>query len=492
MTYRTETAIPEAPVASRSGPPGGNGRSLTSELARVVVAIVVGVGGLVLASAIYGTGPWSWVLWFVVGVLVGGIARRAGFIWVIAASLAGFYVVASGLSIVKGLGGFWVIGAATAVAVMSVGYAIGTLLGWRLDPVQAVRSRWSDRSRAARRLMAGSLIVALVAFAGYTGYLGAIGSEAFVHPSDGWKGCDTPRIRFGWDYEAINYQLADDTALAAAREAAGDPLMTNCGTTNQGAPAGSDVVSSDGARLDGWYIPAASGAGPTGPTLIVIPGWKSNKSEILLYAPPVHQDYNLVLMDLRSQGRSSRADVTLGLNEQRDVAAMLDWLERSKHPDWIGAVGNSMGAATLLAEAGGDPRIQAFVLDSMHAHLDSSVGNVLETEKGHPAAPGGWAIMTGVSIRIGADVATIDPVRTITRIGDRPVLLLHSTTDKIDPPAQSAELNFQAAVDAGVPVELHLCKGETTGNGSHGRVVEVCKADWTRWANQFLAAARGA
>jgi hypothetical protein len=125
----------------------------------------------------------------------------------------------------------------------------------------------------------------------------------------------------------------------------------------------------------------------------------------------------------------------------------------------------------------------------MHAHLDVSVGNVMETEHGYPSVPGAMAILTGVRIRTGQDVLTIDPIRTIVQLGDRPVLLLHSTTDKIDPPAQAAELNFHAALDAGVPIELHYCEGLTTGNGSHGRVIDRCPGEWSRWANQFLEAA---
>jgi hypothetical protein len=89
-------------------------------------------------------------------------------------------------------------------------------------------------------------------------------------------------------------------------------------------------------------------------------------------------------------------------------------------------------------------------------------------------------------------VAAVDPVATITKVGKRPVLLLHSTTDKIDPPVQAAEVNFHAALDAGVPVELHYCEGNSASpNGWHGRVIELCPVEWTRWANQFLAAARG-
>jgi hypothetical protein len=449
---------------------------------RVAFSFLIGLAALIVVAAVFGASPWSWLLWIVAGLVAGAVAQRFTFVWVAALIVAAFYPVTGALGLTENLGPFWMIGAFVGVLLVGGGFAVGTLIGWRLDPRVAIRTAWQALSRIWRVLLVGVVAVALVGLTGFTGYLGAIGSQEFVHPAAGWPGCDTPGSRFGWDYEAINYDKADDANLAAA-----NADMANC--ASQGAQAGNTVVTSDGVQLAGWYVPAASGIGPTGPTVLVVPGWKSNKSEILLYAPAFHGRYNLVLMDLRNQGRSSAADVTLGLNEQRDVSAMLDWLVKTKQPTFIAAMGNSMGAATLLAEAVTDSRIQAFVLDSMHANLDVSVGNVMETEHGYPSVPGAMAILTGVRLRTGGDVTTIDPLKTIVRMGDRPVLLLHSTTDKIDPPVQAAEKNFHAALDAGVPVELNYCKGLTTGNGSHGRVIERCPVEWTRWANQFLEAA---
>jgi fermentation-respiration switch protein FrsA (DUF1100 family) len=165
---------------------------------------------------------------------------------------------------------------------------------------------------------------------------------------------------------------------------------------------------------------------------------------------------------------------------------MLDWLERTKHPTWIAAVGNSMGAATVLAEAVSDPRVQALILDSMHAHAVVSIGDGLEAENGHPSLPGSWAIVAGVALRLGADWTVVDPVRTIVKVGDRPVLLTHGTNDALDRPAESADLNFHAALEAGVPVELQYCQG-----GTHGAVIDTCPEAWSRWVTSFLSGARG-
>jgi pimeloyl-ACP methyl ester carboxylesterase len=326
-------------------------------------------------------------------------------------------------------------------------------------------------------LLAGLAGLAIVCLAGYLVYVGAVGSERLVRPTDKNADCRTPAVRYGWEYEAINYDKADDLRLAAMY---GD--MTTC--ASQGEGAGDEVVTADGIHIGGWYIPAASGVGPDGPTVVLVHGGGANKSEVLKYAPPLHEAFNLVVFDLRNGGRSSPADTTVGLYEQLDVEAIVDWLERAKNPRWVGAMGNSMGAASVLAAAGENDRIAALVVDSMHARAVTMVGRILEADAGHPPQPGGWAIVTGASLRIGADVTEVDPVRTITRLGDRPVLLIHGSADEVNRPEESAELNLAAALAAGVAAQLQYCQG-----GTHGELIDQCPAEWAGWAVSFFEAA---
>ena len=84
--------------------------------------------------------------------------------------------------------------------------------------------------------------------------------------------CRTPDVLFGWTYEAINYDIEDDAALKAA-----NPDMRDC--TSQGEVAGDALISFDGVtRLAGWYIPAASGAGPTAPTIVLVHGYAGKQT----------------------------------------------------------------------------------------------------------------------------------------------------------------------------------------------------------------------
>jgi fermentation-respiration switch protein FrsA (DUF1100 family) len=146
-----------------------------------------------------------------------------------------------------------------------------------------------------------------------------------------------------------------------------------------------------------------------------------------------------------------------------------------------------MGGATVLAAAGSDQRLRAVLLESTHASAVTSGGNVIENDRGFPAQPTGWATITAVSLRIGADVTAVDPARTIGQIGSRPLLLIHGTADRTDPPAQSAEVNLRAAREAGVPATLAYCPG-----GTHGASVEMCPEEWTSWARAFFEEASAA
>jgi uncharacterized protein len=326
------------------------------------------------------------------------------------------------------------------------------------------------------RWAAGIGVAGVLAIGAYTGYVGAVGSSLLMYPEPRAE-CGTPGSEYGWPYEAINYPIEDDDRLE--RDARG-----KC--PHQGVTAGNEVVTEDGVPIAGWYIPAASGIGPEGPTVILVHGWNANKSDVLRYAVPLRPQYNVVALDLRFGGRSGGDAVTLGMRERLDVRAIVDWLERTKGPRAIALLGNSMGGATALAAAADDPRIGAVVIDSTHADGVHLLARRLEVEEGQPPYPGTWGILLGIVSRAGLDAPAVDPVDTVTRLGSRPLLVLHGTADRINLPGESAEVVARAARDAGVSVELRHCQG-----GRHGRLIDDCPDDWAAWTLDFLDRALG-
>jgi pimeloyl-ACP methyl ester carboxylesterase len=329
-----------------------------------------------------------------------------------------------------------------------------------------------------RRLITGLLVIALIAGIGYTVYVGYEGSRQAVNVDEARsRDCRTPDVLLAWAYEAINYDIADDDALKAA-----NPDMTAC--ASQGAAAGDAVVSADGVRIAGWYVPAANGAGPQAPTVVLVHGYAANKSDILPYAAGLHDAFNLVAFDLRNGGRSTGSATTYGVLEQGDLRAVIDWVEREKGPSWIGVLANSMGAATAITEARTDPRVQALALDSMHARIAYQFEKRLE-HMGHPAYPGTWAIFIGALVRTGQDVGGADPADAIPDIGSRPLLITHGTADDENLPERTEQF-VADAVAAGISTELHWCEG-----AGHGLVDDVCPDDYAAWIRAFFTAAAG-
>jgi uncharacterized protein len=329
-----------------------------------------------------------------------------------------------------------------------------------------------------RRITSWLIVLTLLGGVGYVAYVGYEGSRQAVSVDElRSRDCRTPDVIAGWEYEAINYDIADDEALRIA-----NPDMTDCAA--QGQMAGDELVSVDGVtRLAGWYVPAANGAGPQAATIVLVHGYAANKSDILGYAAGLHESFNLVAFDLRNGGRSSGTQTTYGVREHDDVRAVIDWVEREKGATWIGVLGNSMGAATALHEARSDPRVRAMALDSMHTRIAYQLERRLE-RAGHPPYPGTWAILAGAFVRTGGlNLVDADPADAMAEVGARPVLLTHGTADDENTPERTEAFAADLAA-AGVSVQLEWCEG-----AAHGRVEDVCPDEYATWVRDFFAQA---
>jgi pimeloyl-ACP methyl ester carboxylesterase len=335
--------------------------------------------------------------------------------------------------------------------------------------------------RLARWLVA----IGLLALATYTGYVGYEGSSQLLAVDDerGVKRyCVTPAMFAGWEYEAVNYDIALDAGLPGDTDADGRWDDEDCGDMRD--TAGDEVVTPDGIRVAAWYIPAGNG-GQEAPTILLVHGNPANKSDMLRYARFLHADFNLLVPDLRNSGRSSGQMSTTGVLEHEEIHAVLDWLVATKRPEHIGALGDSGGAATILMAARSDDRIEAFVTDSAHARLASAIGGTLAlASPPHPPYPGTWAIQVAYWIRTGHWPAEADPIDSVAALGERPYLILHGSADRNNLPDVSAELLESEARARGVPVTLTYCDG-----ASHGQLTATCAERYADWVVPFFAGA---
>lgn len=215
---------------------------------------------------------------------------------------------------------------------------------------------------------------------------------------------------------------------------------------------------SQGKTLKGWFIPNASNrrAGGQSPVIIVAHGWSSNRSRVLRYALPLHEEGFAILMyDARSHGDSDDYRTPSGLQFRDDLCAAIAWLQERTDIDAtrIGVIGHSLGAfGAVLALDAGAP-IAALVTDSMPVRFATMIGAELRRRK-LPQFPLAYLIplfMVWRSRIPRAMMRRANPVRILRDNSDRqgpPVLLVHSRKDGFIP---ASELNLVLSGTPGLP-----------------------------------------
>ena len=115
---------------------------------------------------------------------------------------------------------------------------------------------------------------------------------------------------------------------------------------------------------EGWFFPGLR----TAPTILLCHGYQSNRGELLPLAAALqdHQ-YNVFLFDFAGHG-SSPGYTTLGFREVEELRAAIatfaqrDDVDRTRFGLW----GTNLGAYAVMAAAASEPRVAAFVVDSVY------------------------------------------------------------------------------------------------------------------------------
>ena len=127
-------------------------------------------------------------------------------------------------------------------------------------------------------------------------------------------------------------------------------------TPNLGA-AHEDIsfTTSDGLRLQGWFVPSRNGA-----TVIAFPGRSGPQKQTRML---VRNGYGVLLFDRRGEGASEGDPNTFGWHGERDLYAAAAYL-RSRpdvDPARIGGIGLSVGGEMLIRAAAGSSFFKAIV-----------------------------------------------------------------------------------------------------------------------------------
>lgn len=195
--------------------------------------------------------------------------------------------------------------------------------------------------------------------------------------------------------------------------------------------------TADGVSLAAWYVPGASRG-----AIVFVHGHGSNRGDMLPVARDlVRVGFHALLLDLRAHGDSGGEVSTLGVRERFDIAAALDYLQAQPGVDSqrIGALGLSLGAATVLQTAATEPRLRAVVADSAFASLDWLAAHQFTAFVRLPPQLAPLVVQVG-SERAGINPREVSAVDAIGAIAPRPVLLIHGEGDTLIPPENTRML----------------------------------------------------
>lgn len=213
------------------------------------------------------------------------------------------------------------------------------------------------------------------------------------------------------------------------------------------APAGlptqdAEFPAADGTLLRGWIVPGRLHA----PTVVLIPGFKADRTSMIPYARFLHRaGYNVLLYDSRGTG-ASQGQFSLGLREVEDVEGAVGYLERipTLPTHRYALLGVSLGAGVALVAAVHLPAVDAVIADSPYTDQRYTV-NRLDTL--HlagltvPLAPlGPWL----VDQLISGHLSQFDPLAAMPLL-HRPTLLIHSRHDTNPTTPLSAAYRLQRA-----------------------------------------------
>ena len=145
-------------------------------------------------------------------------------------------------------------------------------------------------------------------------------------------------------------------------------------------------TTSDGLRLQGWYIPSRNGA-----AVISFPGRASSQKRAKLLA---RHGYGVLLFDRRGEGESEGDPNTFGWQGERDIHAAVAFLQRRPDvdPERIGGIGLSVGGEMMIEAAAESSALKAIV----------SEGASSRSVRDEHANGSGWQELLGNSFATGA------------------------------------------------------------------------------------------
>lgn len=212
-------------------------------------------------------------------------------------------------------------------------------------------------------------------------------------------------------------------------------------------------------RVRGLYVPYKGAS----TTIIVSPGYRRTLTDVLGVCKHLWQaGHSVLALEYWGHGKVVGVPVTLGYREVNDFLGAVEYAKKRAPQTRLGALGYSMGGAISIMGAARAHDVEAVVADSAFATHWGVVETALRrTLRFIPHIPT-WVLRLLYHLadrilgwRAGYHFHQVSPLREISHLAPRPVLLIHGLEDTIVP-SEDARSLYQAAMK---PKALWLIPG---------------------------------
>jgi fermentation-respiration switch protein FrsA (DUF1100 family) len=151
--------------------------------------------------------------------------------------------------------------------------------------------------------------------------------------------------------------------------------------------------------------------------------------------------YALLVIDQRAEGESGGTICTYGLDEMRDVAAALSYLQARPDVDQtkLGIYGTSMGSMTAIHAAAQMHAFRAVAVESPFANLEATLQMVTAPLIKLPGWTV-WSLLNLYHLRTGVDLSRMRNIDDIAALGNRPFYAIGDMKDTVTIPGDARTL----------------------------------------------------
>ena len=190
--------------------------------------------------------------------------------------------------------------------------------------------------------------------------------------------------------------------------------------------------------VSGWF---ARGEGRG--VILLLHGIRADRTQMVDRARfLLAEGYSVLLIDLPSHGESSGERITFGAHEAAGVSVALRYLAKELPGERIGAIGVSLGAASLVLSRPSPP-LNAVVLESMFPSIADAVENRLVMRFGPVGSVFAPLLLWQLPLRADVSADDLRPGVAVSSLG-APLLVTSGTKDRHTPWAETERI-FAAA-----------------------------------------------